>query len=168
MSDRVSEEVISCSVCSCLFHALCRDSKGSYDSSAISTKSFYDTFCLISGHAHPHQSCWGYFRFICYGCSAKFSKQAGKQNTAKTMDSDTQTIVSGNIGQNSLDASANTVDVDDSFVSTILLSLDDVKKQNEKLLQAVDRSETITRQVEDKIFDANKLLQIMKTDNTMG
>ena len=41
MSDRVGEEVISCSICSHLFHAVCRDSRGNYDTSAISTKSFY-------------------------------------------------------------------------------------------------------------------------------
>ena len=91
MSDRVDEEVISCSVCCNLFHAVCRDKRGNYESSAISTKSFYDNYNLISNHVKPHQSRWGSFNFLCKPCSAKNIK-ALKRKTVKVKSSETQTL----------------------------------------------------------------------------
>lgn len=165
MSDRVDEEVISCSFCCNLFHAVCRDTRGNYDPSAISTKSFYDTFILISNHVKPHQSRWGSFKFACNSCSAKNNKSqraALKQKSANMKCNEAQTIISGNISNNFLDTSSEIIDVDNSLISSVLVSLDDVKQQNEKLLCAVDRSETLSREIEDKIFDMNNLVQSLK------
>ena len=169
MSDRVNEEIIECFVCLNLFHALCRDVRGNFDSASITTKSFYDNFVLISNHIKPHQSRWGFFKFVCSSCSAKNVKSkrsAIRQNSAKVKHCEAQTFESGTIDINCLDSSNDIIDIDDSHLSTLLQSIDDVKQQNETILKTINRSESFVRQIDDKVYDISSSIQSLKTLQT--
>ena len=144
MSNRVEEEVISCSVCTTLFHALCRDKRGNPNAESISSKSFYYTFVMISNHIKPHQSRLGQFKFVCQPCCAKTNKSQKQTSTnnktvkpksfdfaaqvspvvnsrksqsqsAKLVTNASQTLASGNIHELSYSSSGSDINVCDLF-----------------------------------------------------
>ena len=142
MANRVEEEVISCSICNNLFHALCRDARGNNDIASISSKSFYDSFNMISNHIKPHQSRWGQFKFVCQSCCAKTNKaqKLAKNKTVKSKSCDiaiqvsptiyskqtqsqfsklitnaSQTLTSGNIHESSFNSVHSDVNICDLF-----------------------------------------------------
>ena len=75
------EESITCNICENMFHAHCRDTRGTPLNTSICTKTFVDSFRPVSTKYGSNSERWGNFVFICGDCTKNLKSLSRKKIT---------------------------------------------------------------------------------------
>ena len=130
----IINETIVCFKCSNVYHATCRDKRGTLISDSICSKTFLPKFRAISNHYGDDKGRWGNFLYICGSCKldfidvdSKLSKSCDvalqsspllhcketQSQSLNLVNGESQTFTSGNINELSFDSSNSDLNVCD-------------------------------------------------------